>query len=56
VKTFITEHEPHGELTGDDDEPTSSGYRLWIKCPCGVTFERSVVRTTRLRTWRGWRG
>ena len=40
VKTFITDHEPHGELTGDAGEVTRSGYRLWITCPCGVTFER----------------
>jgi hypothetical protein len=42
VKAFITDHQPHGELTGDADEPTPTGYRLWITCPCGVTFERWV--------------
>jgi hypothetical protein len=42
VKAFITDHHAHGELTGDADEPTSHGYRLWITCPCGVTFERWV--------------
>ena len=42
VKAFITDHEPHGQPTGDADEPTANGYRLWITCPCGVTFERWV--------------
>jgi hypothetical protein len=42
VKAFTTDHQPHGELTGDADEPTPTGYRLWITCPCGVTFERWV--------------
>jgi hypothetical protein len=42
VKAFITDHQPHGELTGDADEPPPTGYRLWITCPCGVKFERWV--------------
>jgi hypothetical protein len=43
VKAFITDHQPHGQPTGDADEPTSHGYRLWITCPCGVTFERWIT-------------
>ena len=42
LKAFVTNHQPHGQLTGDADEPTPTGYRLWISCPCGVTFERWV--------------
>jgi len=42
VKTFVTGHQPHGQLTGDADEPTPTGYRLWLSCPCRVSFERWV--------------
>ena len=42
LKTFVTYHQPHGQLTGDADEPTPTGYRLWISCACGATFERWV--------------
>ena len=43
LEAFVTEHQPHGELTGDAGEVTPNGYRLWISCPCGVTFERWVT-------------
>ena len=40
----MTEHQPHGTLTGDAGEVTPRGYRLEVSCPCGVTFERWVTR------------
>ena len=43
LEEFVTEHQPHDTLTGDAGEPTPNGYRLWICCPCGVTFERWVT-------------
>jgi hypothetical protein len=42
VKAFITDHQPHGTLTGDAGDLTPNGYRLEIACPCGVTFDRWV--------------
>jgi hypothetical protein len=42
-EAFVTEHRPHGTLTGDAGEPTPNGYWLWICCPCGVTFERWIT-------------
>jgi hypothetical protein len=42
VEAFVIDHQPHGQLTGDADEPTPTGYRLWISCPCGAMFERWV--------------
>ena len=44
LKALVNDHQPHGQLTGDADEPTPTGYRVWISCPCGVTFERLVGR------------
>jgi hypothetical protein len=43
-KAFFTDHQTRDQLTGDADEPTPTGYRLWISCPCGVTFERLMGR------------
>ena len=43
LEDFVTEHRPHGTLTGDAGEPTPNGYRLEVSCPCGVTFERWVT-------------
>jgi hypothetical protein len=39
----VSDHRPHGTLTGDAGEPTPNGYRLWIACPCGLTFERWIT-------------
>jgi hypothetical protein len=33
LKAFVSDHQPHGQLTGDADEPTSTGHRLWITVP-----------------------
>ena len=43
LEDFVTEHQAHGELTGDAGEVTENGYMLWVACPCGVTFERWVT-------------
>ena len=40
LKEFICDHRPHGPLTSDATEPAWKGYRLTVKCPCGVVFER----------------
>ena len=43
VKEFIRLHREHGELVGDTTEPTLTGNRVTIECPCGVTFVRHVT-------------
>jgi len=43
VQAFVTGHRPHGTLTDDAGEVTPNGYRFWIACPCGVTFERWIT-------------
>ena len=45
LEAFVRDHRPHGQLTGDATEPTLTGYRLTIACPCGVVFERWVTPT-----------
>ena len=42
VEEFIRLHRAHGQLVGDATEPTLTGYRVTIVCPCGVTFVRHV--------------
>ncbi|HET7343487.1 MAG TPA: hypothetical protein VFL90_18625 [Methylomirabilota bacterium] len=42
VEEFIRLHRPHGRLEGNATEPTLTGYRVSIACPCGVTFIRHV--------------
>jgi hypothetical protein len=43
LEEFVTNHRPHGSMTGDATEPTWNGYLLTVACPCGVVFERSVT-------------
>ena len=43
LKGFVFDHRPHGTLTGDATEHAWNGYRLTVKCPCGVVFERWVT-------------
>jgi hypothetical protein len=43
IEDFIRLHREHGQLTGDATEPTLTGYRVAIACPCGVTFVRHVT-------------
>jgi hypothetical protein len=32
---FVSDHRPHGTLTGDATEPGWNGYLLTVACPCG---------------------
>jgi hypothetical protein len=43
LEEFVTDHRPHGALTGDVTEPDGNGYLIMVVCPCGVTFERWVT-------------
>ena len=43
VEEFISLHREHGQLVGDATEPTLTGYRVTIACPCGLTFVRHVT-------------
>jgi hypothetical protein len=43
LEEFVTDHRPHGTLTGDATEPAWNGYLLTVACPCGVTFMRWVT-------------
>ena len=43
VKEFIRLHREHGQFVGDAADPTLTGYRITIECPCGVTFVRHVT-------------
>ena len=42
VEEFIRLHRAHGQFVGDATEPTLTGYRVTIACPCGVTLVRHV--------------
>jgi hypothetical protein len=42
VEDFIRRHREHGQLVGDATEPTLTGYRVTITCPCGEVFVRQV--------------
>jgi hypothetical protein len=43
LEDFVTDHRPHGELSAGDGGVTPNGYRLTVRCPCGVVFERWVT-------------
>ena len=43
LEDFVTRHLPHGTLAATTGELTPNGYRLEVKCPCGVTFERWIT-------------
>jgi hypothetical protein len=43
LEDFVTNHRPHGTLTGDATESAWNGYPLTVACPCGVVFERWVT-------------
>jgi hypothetical protein len=43
LEEFVTNHRPHGSMTGDATEPAWNGYLLTVACPCGVVFERWVT-------------
>jgi hypothetical protein len=40
LEAFVSDHHPHGGMTGDATEPAWNGYRLTVACRCGVVFER----------------
>jgi hypothetical protein len=43
LEEFVSDHRPHGTLTGHASEPAWNGYLVTVACPCGVTFERWVT-------------
>jgi hypothetical protein len=43
LEEFVTNHRPHGSMTGDAAEPAWNDYLLTVACPCGVVFEPSVT-------------
>ncbi len=44
LRGFVLAHLDCGQLRGDADPLTTSGYRLWIRCPCGSRFKRWVTQ------------
>ena len=44
LRDFVARHRAHGQLTADATEPTTEGYMLSVRCPCGVEFMRWVTR------------
>jgi hypothetical protein len=43
LEQFVSDHRPHGGMTGDATTPAWNGYLLTVTCPCGVVFERWVT-------------
>jgi len=43
LRGFVLAHRSCGQLRGNADPETPSGYRVWITCPCGARFERRVT-------------
>ena len=42
LRGFVLTHRTCGVLRGNRDAEGSGGSRLWILCPCGARFERSL--------------
>jgi hypothetical protein len=42
IRAFVEEHRPCGELTGNGGPATAEGYKLFLRCACGLEFERWV--------------
>jgi hypothetical protein len=40
LEEFVSDHRPHGPMTGDATQPAWNGYLLTMACPCRVTFMR----------------
>jgi len=38
-RAFHATHAPHGPLVFGADEPTGTGYRVWVACPYGASWE-----------------
>jgi hypothetical protein len=43
LEAFVTAHKACGAIIGDADEPTTAGYRLWLRCSCGEAFDAWVT-------------
>jgi hypothetical protein len=43
LEEFVHAHRPHGELVADASLPGHNGYRLEVRCHCGVVFERWIT-------------
>jgi hypothetical protein len=43
LRGFVQAHRTCGVLQGNADQKTPEGYCLWVKCPCGASFERWVT-------------
>ncbi|HZF04841.1 MAG TPA: hypothetical protein VE932_10985 [Patescibacteria group bacterium] len=42
IRAFVEEHRPCGELIGNGSPATAEGYQLFLRCACGLEFERFV--------------
>ena len=45
LEDFAGAHRPHGQLFADAGTPGPNGYRLKVRCRCGVVFGRWVTPT-----------
>ena len=43
LEKFVSDHRPHGGMTGDATTPARNRYLLTVTCRCGVVFERWVT-------------
>ncbi len=43
VVQFVSAHRACGDLVGDADPATATGYRLWLRCRCGAAFDAWVA-------------
>ena len=43
VTDFVRGHRPHGELFADASAQSHTGYRLEVRCHCGLVFARWVT-------------
>ena len=47
LEDFVAGHRRHGDLFAGGSTPGPNGYRLEVRCHCGVVFERWVTREDR---------
>jgi hypothetical protein len=40
LEEFVHAHRPQGDLFADAGPPRPNGYRLEVRCHCGIVFER----------------
>lgn len=43
LERFVASHHACGLIVGDAEVSWPDGYRLWLRCSCGVVFERWVT-------------